>query len=105
MDNIAKNIAAEKGTITFTFEHQVLIPCEKREQAEFFAEDVKNFAFGIGIRHFAESYYDEHSGLATTLVTFQIMRRKDFILEKVAALFSFAATRKLRLCNQTFTPE
>lgn len=98
-------MAAEKGSITYTFEYQVLIPYDKREQAEYFGEDVKNFAFGIGIRHFAESFYDEYSGLATTLVTFQIMHRKEFVFEKVAALFAFAATRKLRLCNQTFMPE
>lgn len=44
-------------------------------------------------------------GKMTFRITFIIVSPEDPVLEKVAALFSFAALLKLRLCNQLYFSE
>lgn len=105
--DISQKMRAERDGVTYTFERIFVRNAdgEPLHQAELFEMQVRDFSFGSHIRHFTEVFENEYSGLATVQTTFQVSLSQEFVLEKMAALFAFAASVKFRLCNQTFSPK
>ena len=102
-----EKMQAERNSVTYTFERIFVRNSdgEPTKQAEIFAMQVKDFSFGAHIAHFTEIFENDKAGLATMQTTFQVMLSQEFVLEKVAALFAFAASVKFCLRNQTFVPK
>lgn len=106
-DPITEKLRKEPGTATYTF-YRIFIgnrAGEAEQVANEMAQRVKAFGESVGIRNFSEIYLHDNEGMSSIYSTFQIHHTQDAILIKVASLFAFAASHKLRLANQTFMSE